>query len=158
MQTYPPQHALSITRLLKAPRALIWQAWSRPEHLKQWWCPKPWVTEVLAFDFRPGGAFHTFMRGPEPEGGESDNPGSFLEIVPQQRVVMTSVLGGGWQPQTPWMPMTAIIEMSDEAAGTRYTATCLHPDAPTCQRHAEMGFNEGWGICIEQLDAYALSL
>ena len=70
---------LEISRLLRAPRALVWKAWTDPAHLKEWWCPKPWTTEVRAFDLRPGGAFYTFMRGPD--GGTSDNPGVFLEIV-----------------------------------------------------------------------------
>jgi uncharacterized protein YndB with AHSA1/START domain len=147
---------LRISRSLKAPRHALWAAWSSPEHLVHWWCPKPWVTEVRAFDFRAGGAFHTFMRGPD--GGESDNPGCFLEVVPQQRIVMTSQLGAGWQPLKPWLPMTAIIELADEPGGTRYTATCLHPDEAGARQHAEMGFHEGWGICIDQLDAYALTL
>lgn len=147
---------LTLSRLLRAPRAALWRAWSEPDLLAQWWCPKPWVTEVRAFDFRPGGAFHTFMRGPD--GGTSDNPGCFLEIVTQQLIVWTSVLGGGWRPHSSWLPMTAVFTFADEAGGTRYTASALHPDAVTRDKHAQMGFYEGWGICIDQLDAFALQL
>ncbi len=147
---------LSITRLLKAPRAKVWRAWSDPVLLAQWWCPKPWVTDVRAFDLRPGGDFHTFMSGPD--GGTSDNPGCFLEIVAQQRLVMTSMLTGGWRPATPWIAITAVFTMADEGAGTRYTATCMHPDAATRDKHEQMGFFDGWGICIDQLDALASSL
>ena len=50
---------LEIVRVVAAPRAKVWRAWSDPDILKQWWCPKPWVTEVRAFDFRPGGAFQS---------------------------------------------------------------------------------------------------
>ena len=148
---------LVITRLLKAPRALVWQAWTNPDHLKEWWCPKPWTTEVRAFDLRPGGAFYTFMRGPD--GGESDNPGSFLEVVPQQRIVVTSTLIADWRPApAPWMPFTAIITFADEAGGTRYTATVMHQDEAGREQHEKMGFHEGWGTCIAQLDAYAQGL
>lgn len=150
-----PDHDLVISRLLKAPRAALWRAWTEPEHLKEWWCPKPWVTEVRAFELRPGGAFHTFMSGPD--GGTSDNPGCFLEIVPGQRIVSTSMLLAGWRPATPWMAMTAVITFADEAGGTRYTATAMHPDAATRDKHAEMGFFEGWNLCIDQLEAYALA-
>jgi uncharacterized protein YndB with AHSA1/START domain len=66
---------LEIVRFVAAPRPKVWRAWSDPHLLKQWWCPKPWMTEVRAFDFRNGGAFHTFMSGPD--GGESDIQGSF---------------------------------------------------------------------------------
>jgi uncharacterized protein YndB with AHSA1/START domain len=150
-----PDHDLVISRLLKAPRAALWRAWTEPDRLKEWWCPKPWVTEVRAFELRPGGAFHTFMSGPD--GGSSDNPGCFLEIVPGERIVSTSMLLGGWRPATPWMAMTAVITFADEAGGTRYTATAMHPDAATRDKHAEMGFFEGWNLCIDQLDAYALA-
>jgi uncharacterized protein YndB with AHSA1/START domain len=150
-----PDHDLVISRLLKAPRAALWRAWTEPERLKEWWCPKPWVTEVRAFELRPGGAFHTFMSGPD--GGTSDNPGCFLEIVPGERIVATWMLLGGWRPATPWMAMTAVITLADEAGGTRYTATAMHPDAATRDRHAEMGFFEGWNLCIDQLEACALA-
>jgi uncharacterized protein YndB with AHSA1/START domain len=147
---------LVISRLVRAPRAKLWQAWADPKLLKEWWCPRPWTTEVREFDLRPGGAFYTFMRGPD--GGTSDNPGAFLEVVPQARIVFTSMLTGGWRPNTPWLPFTAIITMADEASGTRYVATVMHPDSATRDKHDQMGFHEGWGICITQLDELALQL
>eukprot|EP01036_Dinobryon_divergens_P012265 gene12265-16520_t len=76
--------------------------------------------EVRAFDLRPGGAFHTRMRGPE--GEESDNPGCFLEVVPEAKIVWTSMLTGGWRPASPWLGMTAIFTLADEGEGTRYVA------------------------------------
>lgn len=147
---------LIISRLLRAPRSRVWQAWADPEHLKQWWCPKPWTTEVRAFDLKAGGAFHTTMRGPD--GGVSDTPGSFLHILPMERVVFTSLMTGGWRPATPWMPFTAIIAMEDEGEGTRYTAHVMHKDKAGRDSHEEMGFFDGWNSCITQLDDYALSL
>ncbi|PAS97702.1 MAG: polyketide cyclase [Candidatus Dactylopiibacterium carminicum] len=148
---------LHLDRLLRASRTRLWQAWSDPAQLKEWWCPKPWVTEVRAFDFRPGGAFHTFMHGPD--GGTSDNPGCFLEIVPFQRIVCTSTLLAGWRPApNPWMPMTAIFTFADEEGGTRYRAHVMHATTEARLQHEQMGFHEGWGICIQQLDEHALTL
>jgi uncharacterized protein YndB with AHSA1/START domain len=147
---------LEISRFLAAPRARLWRAWADPKLLAQWWCPKPWTTEVRAFDFRPGGDFHTFMRGPD--GGESDNPGCFLEIAPQARIVWTSMLTGGWRPASPWLGMTAIFTLADEGEGTRYVARCLHKDAADSQKHEEMGFFDGWDTCITQLEAFANTL
>ena len=149
-------HDLIITRTLRAPRQALWRAWSDPDLLKEWWCPKPWTTEVKAFDLRPGGAFHTLMRGPE--GGVSDNPGCFLEVVPQARIVMTSMLTADWRPATPWLGMTAIITMEDDGAGCRYTARVMHPDEATRAKHEKMGFFEGWGTVITQLEAFAQTL
>ena len=147
---------LVISRLLRAPRAALWRAWTDPELLRQWWCPRPWTTEVKAFDLRPGGAFHTFMQGPD--GGTSDNPGCFLEIVPGSRIVTTSCLGADWRPCETWLAMTAVITMADEGQGTRYVATVMHPDAATRERHEQMGFFQGWNLCIDQLEACAAAL
>ncbi|MDP3224471.1 MAG: SRPBCC family protein [Rubrivivax sp.] len=144
---------LIISRRVRAPRATLWRAWTEPDLLNQWWCPKPWTTDVRSFELRAGGNFHTFMQGPD--GGTSDNPGSFLEVVPQSRLVFTSLLTGGWRPATPWMPFTAIITMGDEGQCTRYTATVMHPDQASSDRHTELGFFDGWNTCIDQLEALA---
>jgi uncharacterized protein YndB with AHSA1/START domain len=144
---------LVISRVLKAPRAALWRAWTDPEQLKVWWCPRPWTTEVRAFDLRPGGAFHTYMQGPD--GGTSDNPGCFVEVAPQSRLAFTTMLLADWRPAVPWMPMTASISFADEGAGSRYVATVMHPDKETRDRHETMGFFDGWNTCIDQLDAFA---
>jgi uncharacterized protein YndB with AHSA1/START domain len=149
-------HDLVITRTLRAPRRLLWRAWTEPDLLKEWWCPKPWTTEVKAFDLRPGGAFHTLMRGPD--GGISDNPGCFLEVVPESRLVMTSMLTAGWRPAKPWMAMTAIVTMEDDGDGCRYTARAMHPDDETRAQHEKMGFYDGWGTAMTQLEAFAQTL
>lgn len=147
---------LEITRHLAAPRARVWEAWANPKHLAEWWCPKPWTTEVRAFDFRPGGDFYTFMRGPD--GGTSDNPGCFLEVVPHERIVWTSMLTGGWRPAKSWLPMTGIFTLAEENGGTRYSARCLHMNPEDAQKHEKMGFYDGWATCINQLEAYAQKL
>lgn len=149
-------HDLAISRVLAAPRAALWRAWTDPALLAQWWCPRPWTTEVRAFDLRPGGAFHTFMQGPD--GGTSDNPGCFLDVVPQERIVTTSLMVGGWRPATSWLPSTVVVTFADEGAGTRYIATAMHPDRATRDRHEAMGFHVGWNLCIDQLEALARTL
>ena len=115
---------------------------------------------MRAFDFRPGGDFYTFMRGPDGKGGEgkSDNPGCFLDIVPQERIAWTSMLTGGWRPASPWLAMTAIFTMADEGSGTRYFVRVLHKDAAGAKKHVAMGFHDGWGVCITQLEEVAKQL
>lgn len=152
---------LVIERPLAASAAQLWRAWSEPALLQRWWCPRPWTTELLAFDLRAGGAFHPRMHGPAPEGGVSDNPGCFLLVDPGRAVVFTTALWGGWQPPAtpPWLAITA--ECSWRAAadgGTVYRALCRHRDGDERDRHAQMGFEEGWGACIVQLDEVARSL
>lgn len=147
---------LEIVRVLAAPRAKVWRAWSRPDLVKEWWCPRPWQTEVKAFDFRSGGAFHTYMTGPD--GGASDNPGVFLDVVPMERIVWTSALVAGWRPGSPWLAMTGVFLLADEGSGTRYTARCLHRDDADCRKHEELGFFDGWNATIGQLEAFARAL
>jgi uncharacterized protein YndB with AHSA1/START domain len=149
--TPDPGLDLTISRIIKAPRAIVWAAWTDPKQLEEWWCPKPWRAEVRAFDLQPGGAFDTLMHGPD--GEENPSPGSFLDVVPMERIVFTTALSEGWRPAAPWLAITAIITMKDHADGTDYSALALHADRESRDRHEELGFYEGWGTCIEQLAA-----
>jgi len=142
---------LTISRIIKAPRAIVWEAWTDPTLMEEWWCPVPWRAEVRAFDLRPGGAFDTLMHGPD--GEENPNPGSFLDVVPMERIVFTTALTEGWRPAIPWLAMTAIITLTDHADGTDYSAVVKHADQETRDRHEELGFYDGWGTVIEQLAA-----
>jgi uncharacterized protein YndB with AHSA1/START domain len=151
---------LTISRVMRAPRAKVWRAFADPAHLAAWWCPAPWVTEVKAFELRPGGAFHTYMTGPLPDGtqGESDNPGCFLEIVPLTRIVSTSMLVGGWRPAKSWLGITTVFTFSDVEGGTLVHAQAMHASPEEAAKHQEMGFEHGWGIMFAQWDAFAAAL
>lgn len=148
---------LTITRLIKAPPSLVWKAWSEPEHFARWWIPAPLECQVVKLDLTPGGGFETRMR--EDEGDFQPHlEGCFLDIVPQERLVFTTVLTEGWQPFEPWLALAAIITMNPESCGTRYTARVLHRTPEDSAKHEEMGFHEGWGTVIGQLEAYTATL
>jgi len=143
---------LSISRLIKAPPAAVWEAWSKPEHLARWWIPAPIECKVIKLDLRPGGGFETLMR----EGNDAFGPhleACFLDIVPEERLVFTTVLAEGWRPIEPWLALTAIITLEAEGQGTRYAARVLHRNAEESAKHAQMGFLEGWGSALSQLAA-----
>lgn len=153
---------LTIARRLAAPRAAVWRAWAEPKLLEEWFCPSPWRAEVVSFDLRPGGAFGTVMHGPEGERHD-EGEGCFVEVVPGERIVFTSVLGPGFRPRIGSgdgcdLPMTAIITMSDDGDGTLYAARVLHANAEDARKHAEMGFEPGWGAAIGQLEDVARRL
>lgn len=140
---------LAITRLIAAPRDHVYRVWT--QRLPEWWAPKPWTTEIVAQDLRPGGRSAAIMRGPD---GESEPmEGVFLEVVPNSRIVLTDAFTAGWVPQTPFM--VALFTFADEAGGTRYTATARHWDEATLKRHEEMGFHDGWTTVAAQLAALA---
>ena len=144
---------LTISRFIKAPPALVWKAWSTPEHLAKWWIPDPIECQVIKLDLRPGGGFETRMR----EGDGAFQPhveGCFLDILPEARLVFTTVLTEGWQPAEPWLALTAIITFAAEGSGTRYAARVLHKNAADSRKHDDMGFHDGWGTAIGQLAAF----
>lgn len=149
------QYALSLTRLIPAPRQALWRCWTEPELIKQWFTPRPWTTPVVEVDVRPGGRSHMIFRGPA--GEEFPNDGVYLDVVPQERLVFTDAYSEPWVPSAkPFM--TGIISFADEAGGTRYMARVLHWTAEDMARHEQMGFQEGWGKATDQLEALARSL
>lgn len=147
---------LVLEREVDVPRELVWKAWTEPEHLKVWFCPKPWSVSHCEMDVRPGGKFLTVMRSPE----GADMPaeaGCFLEMVPNERLVWTDALLPGYRPKENGF-FTGIILLEATATGTHYTAIAKHKDAAGAKQHAEMGFHQGWGTALDQLVAYAKTL
>jgi uncharacterized protein YndB with AHSA1/START domain len=140
---------LETSRIIRAPRQRIWNAWVDRERLAQWWIPRPAICRVAALDLRPGGAFVTEMS----EGGRPFGPhlsACFLEIVPQERIVFTDVLTAGFRPATNGF-VTAVITFRDHPDGTAYSALAMHKDRSDRDRHEELGFHEGWGTVAAQL-------
>ena len=150
--TLDPELDLELVRETDVAPDLVWRAWTEPELLTQWFTPKPWETPVVEVDLRPGGKFHTVMRGPG--GEENDNTGCFLEVKPNERLVWTGALGPGFRPQTGPLLFTAIIELErTSSGGTRYRAVAMHLDPAMRKEHDEMGFHDGWGAVFDQLVA-----
>jgi len=146
---------LTIGRIIDAPRALVWKAWTDPEHPKQWWAPAPLATPECELDPRPGGVFRTLMRAPD--GAEYPTSGIFLELVENERIVFTDALEAGYRPaQNPFF--TAIVTLEKHEGGTMYTARALHKNDADREKHEQMGFHEGWGICLEQLASLVMEL
>src|SRR5215213_8805754 len=97
-----PNRELVITRIIDAPRQRIFQAWTHPELLKQWFAPHPWTTPVAELDVRPGGANYFVLRSPE--GQDFPNRGIYLEVVKNERLVFTDAYTNAWQPsEKPFM-------------------------------------------------------
>jgi uncharacterized protein YndB with AHSA1/START domain len=153
-------HELSITRLIDAPRHAVYRCWSEPELMKQWFAPKPFTTPKVELDLRPGGGNVIVMA--TPEGQEMPNRGQYLEVVPDARLVFTDAYVGDWMPSAkPFMTVILTFEEgvgADEAGKTRYTARVRHWTAADKAQHEQMGFETGWGICADQLEALAKTL
>src|SRR5258706_9403546 len=76
-----------MTRVFNAPRHLVFEACTRPEHMKHWFGPRGWTLPVCEIDFRPGGSWRNIMRGPD--GREMGMRGVYQEITPPERFVST---------------------------------------------------------------------
>lgn len=152
----PANHELVLTRIIDAPREKLYRCWTEPALLKQWFVPKPWTIAKAEVDVRPGGSSLIVMRSPE--GQEMPNPGVFLEVVPNERLVLTDAYTSAWVPSAkPFM--TAIVTFEDLGGGkTRYTARARHWTAEDRETHEKMGFHEGWGACADQLAGLAKTI
>ena len=146
-----PDLDLTLTRIIRAPRQVVWEAWTDPVKLEQWWIPSPARCQVQELDLRPGGAFVTLYS----EDGASFGPhvsGCFLDVVEGERLVFTDTLHGGWRPaDAPFM--TAIITLRDHPEGTEYRAHVMHKSQDDRDNHEKMGFYDGWGTVADQLAA-----
>lgn len=142
---------LVLTRDVPVSAEKLFYTWH--SRLTEWFAPKPWSTPVADLDFRSGGHFRTVMKGPE--GEEFDNTGVFLEVVENKKIVFTDAYRPGWVPN-PELFFTAIITFEALPDGrARYTATARHWTSENTKKHAEMGFHQGWGVCLDQLVALA---
>ena len=145
---------LSFEREVDLPPAAIWRAWTTPELIKHWFCPAPWKVGHCEIDLRAGGKFHTVMRGPE--GQEIANTGCFLETSENRLLVWTNALQPGFRPAPAdflGFPFTAFITLTSQGAGTLYGARVIHRSREDRDKHAAMGFEQGWGIALDQLVA-----
>lgn len=145
-----PHHELLLERVINATPDKLYRAWTEPELLKQWFCPKPFWVSHAEMDVRAGGASLIVMNGPN--GEVMPNPGIYLEVAPNRRLVFTDAYTTAWEPSgKPFM--TGIIQFEPVGTGqTRYTARVRHWSAEDRQAHVDMGFYEGWGKATDQLE------
>jgi uncharacterized protein YndB with AHSA1/START domain len=153
---------LVITRVLDAPRTLVWETWTTPEHLMQWWGPKGSEMLSATVDLRPGGTYHYGMR----VGGGQEIWGRFVfrEITAPERLVFVMAISdpeGGitrspWDPTWPLEVLTTVT-FAEAAGRTTLTLTAVPVDATDAERksfrdgHASM--RGGFGGSFDRLEA-----
>ncbi|MBL8578266.1 MAG: SRPBCC family protein [Mesorhizobium sp.] len=145
-----PDLDLKISRIIRAPVAKVWDAWTDPRKLEQWWVPAPSKARVVALELKPGGAFVTEF--------DENGDGNFsvhmnvcvLAVEPLRRIVFTDALTAGWRPSArPFM--TGIFSFEEHPEGTNYVGYAMHNSPAERNRHAELGFFDGWGTVADQL-------
>jgi uncharacterized protein YndB with AHSA1/START domain len=152
-----PDLDLSLERVIRAPRATVWNAWTEPSLLERWWVPAPAVCRVDRLEVRPGGAFVTQFRDEGLEFGPHLDA-CFLVVDTLERIVFTNAIDGAWRPANPApVAMTAEITFDDHPDGTDYRIVVRHGDPAARARHEDLGFSMGWGSVTEQLAGLAES-
>jgi uncharacterized protein YndB with AHSA1/START domain len=111
------------TRIYDAPRELVWQAWTDPAHLAQWWGPDGFTTTTSAFEHRPGGVWRFVMHGPD--GRDYQNRISFDEIVKPERIVYRHGGGDDVEP----VQFTVTVTFEELGGKTRLTMRGVFPSA-----------------------------
>lgn len=159
MSTFVPNADLDLVleRTIPVAPERVWAAWTEPELMVKWFTPAPWKTVSAVVNLYPGGSNVVTMESPE--GDQYPNAGCYLIVEPNRLLVFTSVMGEGFRPVSPTngaedLPFTGRIEISPAPnGGTHYRAIAIHADAEGARRHAEMGFQDGWGAALDQLVA-----
>ena len=153
-----PKTDLVLERFIDAPTRLVWEALTKPEHLKEWYMPKHWGAVVdCEMDVRPGGIFSIDIA--TAEGQEFPNLGCFVEVVPMERLVWTSMLFPGFRPAVfDDIPITAMVSMETAGTGTSYVFTALHRDEADFEKNKASGWQQGTEIVVDQFVAHVKSL
>jgi len=153
------KHELTIVRTFDAPRHLVWNAWTQPELVMQWWGPGPFTSPVCKIDLRVGGKYLYCMRGPD--GKDYWNGGTYREIVPEEKLVYVDAFSdenGNWlDPVTygfdPNFPKENFVTVTFEEIGDQTKVTILYvADSELvldAMRKAQMP--EGWESSLEKL-------
>ena len=147
---------LVIQREFDAPRSILWEVWTKPEHIEKWWGPRCFTTRVTEMDFRAGGKWNYIMTGPD--GMEYPVNGVFTEITPPERIVTTDEFGDDYDKRMPGVDLpkglvvTAVFE--DLGERSRLTLTTTHATPEDRKKHEAMGVVAGWNSSFEKMDEY----
>lgn len=137
---------LSIERVFNAPREIVFQAWTKPEHLTQWWGPRGFTLPTCEMEFRAGGRFRMVMRGPD--GKDYPMEGAYLEIVEPERIVFQGTIH-----DEPGHQVWTTVTFAEEHGKTKVTVLQTY----SFESDATRGAPEGWRQTLDRLGEYLAS-
>lgn len=148
----PSEREIRMTRLFDAPRRLVFEAMSKPEHIKRWWgrLGDGYSVPVCEVDFRPGGAWRFVNRHPK---GEAAFHGVYREITPPERTVFTEI----YEP-FPDAESVVTVVLVEENGKTRMTVTAEYPSLDVRDMVLGTGMAKGAAISYDQLEEVAREL
>lgn len=142
--TTPSDRQIVVTRLFDAPRAVVFETWTKAEHVTQWWDPSGVPLAICEIDLRPNGAFRWVNRAPD--GGEGHSfSGIYREIAPPEKLVFTS-------PSSPEQGATLVF--TEEGKKTKLTLTIECATRKDRDALLQMRVDAGTAQTLENLAAY----
>ncbi len=149
----PSDTDITMTRLFDAPRHLVFEAMTKPEHIRRWWgiLDDGYSVPVCEMDARPGGKWHFVGQGPK--GQMPDFYGEIREIVPPERMVYTEIFA-------PFPDVVSVVtaELTEERGKTRLTVRCTYPSKDVRDMVVSSGMEKGAAISYDRLDDVARGL
>lgn len=144
--TTPSDHEIRLTRLFDAPPRLVFEAMTKPEHVRQWWggLGEGYSVPVCEIDLRVGGKWRFVNRHPK---GEAAFHGEYREIAPPRRLVFTEIF-----EEFPDTVSVVTTEFVEEAGKTRMTATVRYPSLEVRDMVIASGMSRGAGISYDRLE------
>lgn len=150
-------NTVNVTREFDAGLALVWEAWTNPQILDQWWAPKPWKTETVAMDFREGGTWLYYMQGPEGERHYCKNDYETINVQKNFSGLDAFCDENGKTnedfPRTKWTN-----SFQQEGETTTVIITAQYASLEDLEKIIAMGFKEGFTMALGNLDSYFESL
>jgi uncharacterized protein YndB with AHSA1/START domain len=148
--TTPSDREIVISRVFDAPRAVVFEAMTSPEHVPHWYGPRGWSLPVCEIDLRPGGSWRYVMRGPD--GAEMGLRGVYREITPPERLVTTESFD-----DFPGESLNTLV-LSEENGMTTVTATVLYESKEIRDAVRESGMQEGAAETYDRLGEHLRTL
>ena len=145
--TLPSDREMCFSRIFEWPRHLLFEAWTKPEHLRHWWGCSGSTLIVCQIDLRPGGAWRTVMR--MPDGSEHPFKGVYREVVPPERLVYTECYDMPKIGSPEWLSTVTFEELDGK---TKLTYSLLHRSTEARDGHLQAGMEPGM---IQTLDRLA---
>ena len=144
------KRTLTIKKVFNAPIKLVWEAWTKSDHIIQWWAPKGMKVTVVKHDFKVGGKWKFVM--PMADGNEFISEGRYLEIVEFNKIITTA----DFKPMTEGVELQVFFEADGDK--TNFTFSVVHPTEEYCKQQEKMGFYNGWGSAFDRLETLLFSL
>jgi uncharacterized protein YndB with AHSA1/START domain len=143
-----PKCEINLTRVIDAPRALVFEAWTDPKHVAQWWGPKNFTSVVEKWEARPNGTIRLEMRAQS--GFSHPMSGTFHEVVPLERLVFTAVAEDAAGNRL--LESLTTVTFADEGGKTKLTVHASAVGLAPIAAQMLQGMEQGWSQSLDRFD------